>query len=105
MDPSLGRQPDSAADPPDYEGVDPLTLDANAVAGMLTEVFGVEMTVAASRCTHCGNRGQVGSLRAYVHAPGVVLRCSVCTQVVMRLMRRPDGSYLVDARGAAYIRF
>lgn len=89
----------------DYEGADPLTLDANAVAGLLMEVFGIEMTSAASRCSHCGNRAQVGTLRAYVHAPGVVLRCSTCTEMVLRIMLRPDGSYLVDARGAAYIRF
>ena len=91
-------------EPNDYAGADPLTLDANATAGMLMEVFGTEMTVAVSRCTHCGNRAQVGSLRAYVHAPGVVLRCSTCTEVVLRIMRRADGSFLVDARGAAYIR-
>ena len=96
---------DSNTQASDYEGADPLTLDANAVAGMLMEVFGTEMTVVASRCTHCGNRAQVGTLRAYVHAPGVVLRCSTCTEVVLRIMRRQDGSYLVDARGAAYIRF
>jgi NAD-dependent SIR2 family protein deacetylase len=88
----------------DYEGRDTLTLDANAAAGMLMEIFGTEMTIAASRCTHCGNRAQIGTLRAYMNAPGLVLRCSVCAQVVMRVMRREDGSYLVDARGAAYIR-
>ena len=88
----------------EYTGADSLTLDANAAAGMLMEIFGTEMTVAASRCTHCGNRAQIGTLRAYMQAPGLVLRCSVCTQVVMRVMRRPDGSFLVDARGAAYIR-
>ena len=91
-------------EPTDYAGADALTLDANATAGLLMEVFGTEMTVAASRCTHCGNRAQIGSLRAYVHAPGVVLRCSTCTEVVLRIMRRADGSFLVDARGAAYIR-
>lgn len=88
----------------DYPGVDPLTLDANAVAGVLHEIFGAEMTVSASRCAHCGNRAQIGTLRAYVHAPGIVLRCSTCTEIVMRIMRRPDGTYLVDVRGAAYIR-
>ena len=91
-------------DTSDYPGADPLTLDANAAAGMLMEIFGTEMTIAASQCTYCGNRAQLGTLRAYMHAPGLVLRCSVCTQVVMRVMRREDGSYLVDARGAAYIR-
>jgi len=89
----------------DYPGEDALTLDANAVAGTLHEIFGAEMTIAASRCAHCGNRAQLGTLRAYcMGGPGVVLRCSVCAQVVLRYMRRPDGSYLVDVRGAAYIR-
>ena len=94
-------QASQAADNPD---VDSLTLDANAVAGMLMEIFGTDMTASMSRCGYCGNRGQMGTLRAYTHAPGVVLRCSICTEVVMRIMRRADGSYLVDARGAAYIR-
>jgi hypothetical protein len=88
----------------DYPAADSLTLDANAAAGMLMEIFGTEMTIAASQCTHCGNKAMLGTLRAYMHAPGLVLRCSVCTQVVMRIMRRQDGSFLVDARGAAYIR-
>ena len=92
------------SDTPDYTGPDPLTLDANAAAGMLMEIFGTEMTIAAHRCTYCGNRGQIGTLRAYMHAPGLVLRCSVCTQVVIRVMRREDGTFLVDARGASYIR-
>ena len=88
----------------DYPGADTLTLDANAAAGMLMEIFGTEMTDAGHCCTYCGNRGQIGTLRAYMRGPGLVLRCSVCTQVVLRVMRREDGSYLVDARGAAYIR-
>jgi hypothetical protein len=47
----------------------------------------------------------MGTLRAYgLRGPGVVLRCSICTEIVMRVMRRADGSFLVDARGAAYLR-
>ena len=84
---------------------DPYALDANAVAGMLNEIFGSEMTAVASRCGHCGNRAQIGTLRAYgLNGPGVVLRCSTCTEIVLRFMRRPDGSFLVDARGASYLR-
>jgi hypothetical protein len=90
---------------PDYESEDPDALDANAVAGMLVEIFGAEMTAVASRCAHCGNRAMIGSLRAYdLNGPGVVLRCSICTQIVLRLMRRADGGFLVDARGATYLR-
>ena len=73
---------------------DQQTLDANAVGGMLIEIFGSEMTAGTSRCTHCGNVAQVGSLRAYgMNGPGVVLRCSICTEIVMRLVRRADGSF------------
>jgi hypothetical protein len=80
--------------------VDEHTLDANAVAGMLQEVFGKEMTAHESRCAHCGNQAQVGTLRVYdMYGPGVVLRCSVCAEIVIRLVRRPDGTYLVDASG------
>jgi hypothetical protein len=88
----------------DAREIEDLTLDANAVGGMLIEIFGTDMTAAASQCAHCGNRAEVATLRAYVHAPGTVLRCSVCTQVVLRIMRTADGRYLVDARGAAYFR-
>ena len=84
---------------------DQYTLDANAVGGMLIEIFGSEMTAVPSRCTHCGNVAQLGTLRAYgVNGPGVVLRCSICTEIVMRVARRADGSFLVDARGASYLR-
>ncbi len=90
---------------PDYQSADDAALDANAVAGMLVEIFGSEMTAAPSQCAHCGNRAMVGTLRVYgMRGMGIVMRCSICTEVVMRFMRRPDGSFLVDARGAAFLR-
>lgn len=88
----------------DSRDMDELTLDANAVGGMLIEIFGTEMTAAASQCAHCGNRGQVGTLLAYVHAPGTVLRCSICSGIVLRIMRTADGRFMIDARGAAFFR-
>ena len=84
--------------------MDDYTLDANAVAGMLEEVFGREMTAADSQCAHCGNRAQVGTFRVYdINGPGVILRCSTCAGIVIRLVLRPDGSFLVDASGATYL--
>jgi hypothetical protein len=79
---------------------DDLTLDANAVAGMLEEIYGTEMTARMSECGHCGNHAQVGTLRLYdMNGPGVVLRCSACTGIMLLLVRRPDGSYLIEASG------
>jgi NAD-dependent SIR2 family protein deacetylase len=86
----------------DYPGVDALALDANAVAGLLHEIFGSEMTAAASQCAHCGNQAQMGTLRAYIGL-GVVLRCSVCQEIVIRIATMPDGSHRIDMRGAAFL--
>ncbi len=37
------------------------------------------------------------------HAPGVVARCPVCDQVLVRLVRGPGHAWL-DARGLSYLR-
>ncbi len=80
-----------------------LTLDGNAVAGLLEEVFGWDMTAEPSKCAHCGNVGDGGTLLAFVGGPGTVLRCSVCKEVVVRIVRTETATY-IDARGAAFIR-
>ncbi len=79
-----------------------LVLDANAVAGLLQEIFAAEMTASPAECAHCGRQGEVGSLLAFLHGPGVVLRCPACENVVLRVARAPGQVYL-DARGAAYL--
>jgi hypothetical protein len=80
-----------------------LMLDANATAGLLFEIFGVEMTASPTECAHCGNEGELGALLAFTQGPGVVLRCSACEQVVLRIVQTPD-EILLDARGAVYLR-
>jgi Family of unknown function (DUF6510) len=80
-----------------------LVLDANAAAGVLTEVFGMEMTAAPTECASCGNQAAIGTLLAFTEAPGIVLRCSACENVVLRLVQTPQATYL-DARGAVYLR-
>jgi phage FluMu protein Com len=79
-------------------------LDGNAVAGVLAELFGNEMTELPERCAHCGTVSLVAELRVYLKAPGTVLRCPACQGVVLRLVETDDALY-VDARGAAYLRF
>jgi hypothetical protein len=80
-----------------------LMLDANAVAGLLGEIFGMEMTAEPTECAHCGNQGEMGTLLAFTQGPGTVLRCSACGQVVLRIVKTPDAFYL-DARGAVYLK-
>ena len=80
----------------------PLMLDANAVSGDLMELFGFEMTSATHRCGHCGNVGQMGTLLAWTQGPGITLRCCICREVVMRIVRTPSRT-LIDVSGAAYL--
>lgn len=79
-----------------------LTLDGNGVAGMLEEVFGRDMTAELSMCANCGHVGEGGTLLAFI-GPGTTLRCSICHEVVVRVVRTPGGTY-VDARGAVFLR-
>ena len=91
-----------ASDEP-MDMADALMLDANAVAGMLEEVFGWDMTAEESKCANCGNEAAGGTLLAFVGGPGTVLRCSVCREIVIRVVRTDRGT-LVDVRGAAFLR-
>ncbi|HUK70945.1 MAG TPA: DUF6510 family protein [Streptosporangiaceae bacterium] len=66
-------------------------LDGNALAGPLSEIFAVDLTVAAGRCANCGRTGPVAALHVYVRAPGLVGRCPGCDAVMLRLVRAPAG--------------
>ena len=75
-------------------------LDGNAIAGLLYEVFGAEMTTAMGVCAHCGAAGQVAELVVYLQAPGTVVRCRSCESIVMVLVD-VRGTACVDLRGLA----
>lgn len=79
-------------------------LDGNAAAGPLASAFGTEMTVVPGKCAHCGAVHVIAEMRAYVQAPGAVLRCPACDGIILRIVETDDATY-VDARGAVYLRF
>jgi hypothetical protein len=89
---------------PGVDEVEDARLDGNAAAGPLAAVFGSDMTTVPGRCAHCGVVSVVAELRAYVRAPGTVLRCPACSNVVLRIVQTDEATY-VDARGAAFMRF
>lgn len=66
-------------------------LDGNAIAGPLFEYFGAEMTTAIGSCTHCGASAQIAELAVYARAPGTVVRCRSCANVVIVLVNLPTG--------------
>jgi predicted RNA-binding Zn-ribbon protein involved in translation (DUF1610 family) len=74
-----------------------LHTDGNGVAGMLQEIFAVEMTGVIRVCDGCGSRHAVGEHLAYQGA-GTVLRCPSCGKVAAAIGVLPDG-YVIDMYG------
>ena len=74
-----------------------LMLDGNAIAGLLQEVFAVEMTTAIGTCADCGAAGPVGAVRVYRGA-GIVLRCPHCDNVLAKIVKN-DSRVWVDLTG------
>jgi hypothetical protein len=75
-------------------------LDGNAIAGLLHEVFGAEMTTAIGTCATCGASGQLAETMVYLRAPGTVARCRSCTSVLIVVVKGKDVN-CVDVRGLA----
>jgi hypothetical protein len=78
-------------------------LDGNGAAGVLREVFAVEMTTASCTCAACGQASAVGGLLLYGGAMGSVLRCPSCEALVLCLTSVPSG-HVVESRGVMLVR-
>jgi hypothetical protein len=81
-----------------------LVLDGNAAAGLLQEIFVLEITTAQIQCVACGSTGAVGSLRLYAAPMGAVLRCTHCDGIIMRAVHTAHGRWL-EMTGARCLRF
>lgn len=65
--------------------MDATMLDGNAVAGLLQEVFAVEMTTAIATCADCGGSGPVGATHVFRGA-GIVMRCPHCGNALVTIV-------------------
>lgn len=81
-----------------------MKVDGNAIGGLLREIFTMEMTAAETTCAGCGAVNAVGRVDVYMQAPGVVVRCPECRQVLM-LIVHGRGRYWVDLRGVRRLEF
>jgi hypothetical protein len=78
---------------------EPTHVDGNAVAGAFAEVLGFDVTTAALTCGKCGCASAFAECHAYHRAPGIVVRCPRCGNVLARLVRTLTDVWL-DFRGA-----
>jgi hypothetical protein len=77
-------------------------LDGNATAGDLSDVFSFDTTTAITVCAACRRTQPIATLRAYLRAPGIVLRCSACDGVQIRFVRTVERAWL-DLGGVAVL--
>ena len=80
-------------------------LDGNAAAGLLAEIFTMEITTARAVCVRCGAAGEIGGQMAYVSEIGTVVRCAAYDNALIRVARRDDGPqrYWLDLKGIEYL--
>jgi Family of unknown function (DUF6510) len=72
--------------------------DGNAIAGVLQEVFIREVTTSRIACASCGKVEPIGAEHAYTRAPGIVLRCRHCEDVLLVVTKPPGRNLLAFPR-------
>lgn len=69
-------------------------LDGNAAAGPMADVFGFDITRAVGRCAGCGRSAVMAQCTVYSGGPGLVMRCSACEHVLVRLVVAGERTWL-----------
>ncbi len=62
----------------------------------------MDVTAAEGQCAHCGARKRFAEAHVYIHGAGLVARCAVCEQVLLRVVRVRQ-RVLLDVRGMTYL--
>lgn len=81
-----------------------MMLDGNALAGMLSEVFAMDVTASRGACVRCGVVGALGEQHLYMNpgSPGAVLRCHRCEGMLLVVVHR-EGTLRVAAPGLRWM--
>jgi hypothetical protein len=77
-------------------------LDGNAAAGELSKIFAVDVTAAQGQCAHCGAIKRFAEAHLYMQGPGIVARCAVCENILLRLANVRQ-RLLLDVRGMRFL--
>lgn len=97
MDDTAGKRTESAGGQSDAA-----RLDGNAAAGILSEIFVSDFTIAHATCAKCGTNRPLGALLVYAHGMGTIMRCPNCDAAVLRIARTRAHLQL-DLTGASLI--
>jgi hypothetical protein len=82
---------------------EPAALDGNAAAGLLQQIFAIDITMARITCGGCQSVQPLASLRLYGLPIGNILRCPRCQATLIRAVAR-DRECWLDFRGVSALR-
>jgi hypothetical protein len=80
--------------------LEPPVLDGNAAAGLLQQIFAVEVTTARVTCAACESIQPLASLRLYGLPMGYILCCPRCHATLIRVAAHRQACWL-DFRGVS----
>ena len=70
-------------------------VDGNAVAGMLWDVFGADVTALIGVCGGCGEAAPVAETIVELDETAAIVRCRTCTHTLFTVLRDGDRVRLV----------
>ena len=70
-------------------------VDGNAAAGLLAEIFAVDVTTMTGGCGECGAAGPLAETVVEIDEVAAIIRCRTCTHTLMTVMRADEGVRLV----------
>ncbi|MGN6220149.1 MAG: DUF6510 family protein [Microbacterium sp.] len=71
------------------------TVDGNAAAGMLWDVFGTDVTALVGVCGGCGASAPFAETVVEIDEVAAIVRCRSCTHTLFTVLRDDQGVRLV----------
>ncbi|WP_194395518.1 DUF6510 family protein [Microbacterium atlanticum] len=71
------------------------TVDGNAAAGMLWDVFGADVTGVRAVCGGCGSTAPMAEAIVELDETAAIVRCRGCTHTLVTVLRGERGARMV----------
>jgi hypothetical protein len=71
------------------------TVDGNAAAGMMWDVFGADVTALIGVCGGCGAAAPMAEAIVELDETAAILRCRGCTHTLVTVLRDEHGARVV----------
>ncbi|MBW9093875.1 hypothetical protein JNB62_09290 [Microbacterium jejuense] len=71
------------------------TVDGNAAAGMLWDVFGADVTALVGVCGGCGAAAPFAETVVELDESAAIVRCRSCTHTLFTVLRDDGGTRLI----------